>query len=304
MSNIAIIGADGFIGKNLYEKLIKNENNYIYAFVKNSLLFNSINKNSMIIELEMSDYNKISDILNNIKIDVVYYISWYGGVIPDNLKKEDIQFQNIEIFNKFMKSIIKIKVNKIIFISSDRKYKLIKENYEDVVDSFYGTAKHCCELIGKNISFHNDILFNSVIFSNVFGVGDFSLRSTNIIIRKMLSNLDIDLIDGNILYDWIYIDDAVNGIIKVYEQGKPYSSYYIGSKQIKKFSEIINKVKEVLKSNSELNYSSYKDDFYVDYDKLDYLKIYRDTDFRIESDFEKNIVKTAKWIRENGIGEK
>ena len=304
MSNIAIIGADGFIGKNLYEKLIKNENNYIYSFVKNSSLLNSINKNSMIIELEMSDYNKISDILNNIKIDVVYYISWYGGVIPDNLKKEDIQFQNIEIFNKFMKSIIKIKVNKIIFISSDRKYKLIKENYEDVVDSFYGTAKHCCELIGKNISFHNDILFNSVIFSNVFGVGDFSLRSTNIIIRKMLSNLDIDLIDGNILYDWIYIDDAVNGIIKVYEQGKPYSSYYIGSKQIKKFSEIINKVKEVLKSTSELNYSSYKDDFYVDYDKLDYLKIYRDTDFRIESDFEKNIVKTAKWIRENGIGEK
>ena len=303
MRNIVILGADGFIGKNLYKKLINDENNYIYAFVKDFKSFNNIYTNSKIFELDMNDYYDIKNILRDINIDVVYYISWYGGVLPDNLKKEEIQYKNIEIFNTFMKSMIDLNVNKIIFISSDRKYKLFKENYEDIVDSFYGISKHCCELIGKNISFHNDILFNSVIFSNVYGVGDFSLRSTNKIIRKMINGEDVDLIDGNILYDWIYIEDAVNGIVKVYEQGKPYSSYYIGSREIKKFSEIINRVKDILKSDSKLNYFMYKDDYYVDYEKLDYLKIYRDTDFKIESDFEENIIKTAKWIQENRIGE-
>lgn len=300
MKTVVILGAGGFIGKALTKAALV-AGNKVYAMARDRETLSELFKhaNLEIVELDMHDYRNIDKFLPDIYIDSVCYLSWLGGVETKNVKNNDLQIKNFEIFYEFMNAIVKVKPKKILFVSSERKAKKHISGYQDIVDSLYGSIKHSCELVGKNIAFENNILFNSAVFSHVYGPGDISFKSSSQIIAKMLKNEAVDLIDRNTLYDWCYVDDAANGLIKIMEQGLPYVSYYVGSRKVKPFGCIIDNVKNTLNSQSKLNYGIYRDDYIVDYDKLDTEKIYRDTDFRIDNNFKDKILKTANWVKNN-----
>lgn len=303
MKTAVITGASGFIGKALTKKLLELGVE-VFAVVRDKNNLIDLKSNFLnIIELDMKDYNKIHLYVKE-QVDNIFYLSWSGGISNKSFKDIELQMPNLVYFVDFCINIRNNKLTKkLIFIGSDRKAKFHNNKYEDIVDCVYGKVKESCETIGKNILFDSDILFNSAAFSNVFGVGDYSLRSTNTILRKLLNNENIDLIDADTLYDWLYIDDAIKGILCIADEGKPYKSYYVGNKKIRTFSNIIDRAKKALNSSSNLFYGKYKEDYSVNYDYLKYEDIYTDTSFSISTDFCNSVKKTAKWIQENRIGE-
>ena len=303
MKTAVITGASGFIGKALTKKLLELGVE-VFAVVRDKNNLIDLKSNFLnIIELDMKDYNKIHLYVKE-QVDNIFYLSWSGGISNKSFKDIELQMPNLVYFVDFCINIRNNKLTKkLIFIGSDRKAKFHNNKYEDIVDCVYGKVKESCETIGKNILFDSDILFNSVAFSNVFGVGDYSLRSTNTILRKLLKNENIDLIDANTLYDWLYIDDAIKAILCVANEGKAYKSYYAGNKEIRTFANIIDSAKKALNSSSNLFYGRYKEEYSVNYDYLKYKDIYMDTSFNVSTDFCDNIKKTAKWIQENKIGE-
>ena len=118
----------------------------------------------------------------------------------------------------------------------------------------------------------------------------------------MMNNEDLKLIDKDTLYDWIYIDDAINGIMKVIELGKNYEDYYIGN-NVRRFEDIIVDVKKAINSGSNLFFGEFEEKSFINYDKIDIQRLNKDTNFSIKTDFSKTILLTAKWIQENNIGE-
>lgn len=122
---------------------------------------------------------------------------------------------------------------------------------------------------------------------------------SRILIENLILGNSPKLSIGNFLYDWIYIEDLIEGIIAVGEKGKNTKSYYIGNRKIHLFKEIVTKVRDIVAPKVSLRFGEYPDSALIDYNKIDLEELYRDTGFEIKSNFEDTIKRTTEWIKED-----
>ena len=106
------------------------------------------------------------------------------------------------------------------------------------------------------------------------------------------------MITGENLYDWVYIDDAVDGLIAVSKQGIAGKQYYIGNRILRTFKEIILNVRDIINPEGDLNFGKYSDATYTDYNEFDLDALYRDTGFECKISFEEGVLKTSEWVKE------
>lgn len=298
MRKVVITGASGFIGKSLCKRLLK-EGFYVYAVVRNKMKMKDLIENASlkVIELELKDYVNLWKYIND-SIDYFFHLSW-DGVYGENFKNLNIQCMNILNSVNLLNVIKKINVDKFIFFTSSHIYRVSKEN-TNISTCTYGVCKFAFQNIAKNFCYINNISYNSIYFTNVFGVGDYSTRSTNTILKKMIKDEDLKLIDKDVEYDWIYIDDALNGIMSVVNSGRNFEDYYIGNK-IRRFKDIILDVKNAVGSNSKLLFGEYFEDSFINYNKIDITKVTKDTGFSVKTDFMESIKLTELWLKEKLI---
>jgi nucleoside-diphosphate-sugar epimerase len=160
----------------------------------------------------------------------------------------------------------------------------------------YGSVKKATRMISHSLAKQQDVDFISVALANTFGPGDYSNRSTNIIIRNLLNNESILLTKGNHLYDWIYIEDTVDGIISALMHGRSDELYYIGD-NLKPLKNIIYQVRDHISPKVEIILGAYKENFHVDYSSVDTKKLYKDTAFKPKTDFIFALDETVNWIK-------
>src|ERR1041385_8033331 len=112
--NIAIIGANGFIGKHLTEALIKNPGNKLFLFGKGAP-----NHSDKKIPYYDIDIRQTQEWLPHFtKIDLVYYLVSLS--IPSSTWDKPVTEieMNLIPFVNFLEQISKLQVKKIVFISS------------------------------------------------------------------------------------------------------------------------------------------------------------------------------------------
>lgn len=303
MKKIVITGASGFIGKATMRSILeKYSSAVVYAIVRNkSLLMDFVQQGHQveIIECDYQNYNKLSKLING-PIDVFIHFAW-TGVSGNQSRSIAVQSMNISAACVIMEQAIALKTKKFIFAGSSYQYRLEpylengKEKYG--YRNIYGMAKLSTSNLLQVYAQNNEIEYNCILFTNVYGVGDCSERSTNTFIRKLLRKENLQLISGEHKHDWTYIDDAVNGIIAVIERGKNSVEYYIGSRSLQTFEEIISEVRDLIYPKAVLDFGAYTDKGYIDYSKIDLNRLYYDTGFECKSNFEFNIQKTVDWIK-------
>lgn len=295
-----ITGASGFVGKALTQWLLEN-GDFVYAVVRDaSKMKDLLNYQDLkIIEMPMNKYKNLFQYINE-PVDVLFHLAWNG--YKTSADDPNIQFENVTYSIDLLQSAAKIGVEKFIFTGTSHEF--LKKNIDSDIRlcSVYGAAKSSFKQIGRILSQRYNMKFNSTIFSNVFGVGDYSKRSAYIIIKKFLDNEKPYIINSSRLYDWTYIDDAISGLLKVSESDYNCKDYYIGSNELRVFKDIINDVKLALSSDTEVNFDNRDNQYeYIDYDMIDLKLLNRDTGFIVSSNFIESVRKTASWIKKNNI---
>ncbi|BES66468.1 NAD(P)-dependent oxidoreductase [Gottschalkiaceae bacterium SANA] len=300
--NIAIIGASGFIGQHLTKRYLENGDS-VTAFVPHVEKLNALEKqykNLKVICTSFDDFDSLSSMVyENICFDIFYYLAWDGYGKATNDYKE--QVKNIKPLCDAIVEAKKIGSKKFLFASSLSEY-MIKEgsnlsHNEGGCCNVYGSAKHAARLLAQAVATQQDIPFISIAFANTFGPGDMSHRSSNLFINQLLKGQDLNLTEGNHMYDWNYIDDAVDGLKLAGEQGKPDELYYIGNRSRRPLKEIISEVRDILAPEAKINFGKYHEDFYMDYSCMDTHKLYRDTGYLARTNFKEAITATAEWVR-------
>lgn len=296
MKKVIITGAGGFVGQALTKRLSADCFVYALAYSEKERDSMSGNDNIKIIVGDLSDPNSfISEISDD--IDIVYHLAWCG-ISTAEYKDINVQKRNFEMSINAVRLAEKTGAKRFVFVGSNQEYVFGKNSIdnETVHASIYGVCKLCCNCLCQ-VTAKDKMEYVSTAFTNVFGVGDRSKRTANLFIHKMLIGDPLDLIEGNNLYDWTYIDDAVGGLIAAGFHGKPGKQYYIGSRRLRTFKEIIIDVSRIIDPEAKLNFGRYSDTTYTNYSKFDLDALYNDTGFECKADFRESIIKTAEWVR-------
>lgn len=300
MKSVVITGASGFIGNALAKAFLRNDYE-VFAVVKseNELAHLPEHQNMHAVVCDFVDYERLGSYIDG-PVDYFVHLAW-AGVAGAESKQVLTQIENIKAACLAMEQARTLQTKRFLFAGSSYQYRMEafmqygKEQFAK--KNIYGLAKQAAGDLLKAMAIEYNIHFNTVLFTNVFGVGDYSMRSTNVFIKQLLSGEDLRLIDGEHKHDWTYIDDAVQGMLAILEKGNNGMNYYVGKRKLDSFKEIITTVRDILSPKAKLHFGCYDDNGYIDYSQIDLEVLYRDTGFECKADFKESILKTADWLK-------
>lgn len=253
--NILILGAAGFVGTNLSIELSKNDINKITLADKKREYFSPdvMNDNTEIIESSL-DTNMDYSILEN--KDVVYHL--VSTNIPTTSNQhisQDIE-TNVLFSSRLFEACVKYGVKKIAFISSggtvygkEAKCPLSEETPTNPISS-YGVQKITIEKLLYLYNYMYGLDYRIIRLANPYGPyqrPNGILGAVTTFTYKALKGDEITVYgDGTIVRDFIYIDDAIRGIINIVNGENEHHIFNLGSGYGTSISDVLKAVKNAL----------------------------------------------------------
>lgn len=220
MEKVLITGASGFIGKGILEQIIKENKYEIYAITtskKKLSEFNNIN----IIEANLHNRQDIEQIMKSIRPNKMIHLAWKleGN---DAFQKNGSNLEWVNISINIIMEFVKYGGKRIIFAGSSSEYDFteqkISENYLGNTINFYGSCKKSITSLASEYCEMNDVEFVTARFFSVYGkYDDREGRAIPTAIKKIINGEPITCKAPNNIWDYIYIEDAANIVIKLLE---------------------------------------------------------------------------------------
>lgn len=306
MKKVVITGASGFIGKALTEKLL-SMGCIVYAVVRNKEKMKALEcQNLIIIECDLNEYDSLCNKITDKEIDVFFHFAW-NGTFGESFKDYHSQFNNAACAGDALMAAVKIGCKKFVLagtiVELEVKRYLNMNECKPRISCIYGTAKAAAEMLCKTLAYQNGIMINIAIVASVYGEGDQSNMIQNTLLKAFQKGQSPKLINGENLYDWIYIDDVVEAFIAIGSKGKNFKTYYVGHRNLRTFEDLVTETRNIVAPDVELRFGELKDMTETDYSLVDLNGLYHDTGFEAVSDFKESILKTAEWIKQNELQE-
>lgn len=347
---ILITGGAGFIGSNLILALLKkvegvqiisidNMNEYYDLSLKKwrveqiqSELSNHVDKSVKMIEGDISDRKLIDDIFNEFQPQIVVNLAAQAGVRysisnPDAyIQSNLIGFYNILEACRHSYDGEKDGVEHLVYASSSSVYgsnKKVPYSTDDKVDnpvSLYAATKKSNELMAHSYSKLYNIPSTGLRFFTVYGPAGRPDMAYFGFTNKLINGETIQIFNyGNCKRDFTYVDDIVEGVIRVMQGAPekkmgedglpvpPYAVYNIGNSQPENLLDFVNVLQEELVRAKVLpkdyDFETHKKlvpmqpgDVPVTY--ADTSALEKDFDFKPNTSLREGIRKFSEWYKE------
>lgn len=207
---ILVTGANGFVGKHLAVRLSQ-----LGAHVHEVSLRAS---SPQIYKVDICDYKKIDQFIKDKKIEICYHLA--GESIVESGKSDPYSTFRVNIDGTL--NILEIgrkrSLERIIVASSSHVYGKNEvpylESYTPKPTRPYETSKACTDLIAQSYADTYKLPVLIPRFVNIYGPGD--LNFTRLIpktMKQIITENEVELWGGNVIRDFLYIDDAINGYL-------------------------------------------------------------------------------------------
>lgn len=272
MMKILVTGAAGFIGAYVCQALLKqgvsvigldNLNDYYDVSLKRNRLAHFTNhENFRFVCMDLSDRQTIAELFACEKFDRVIHLAAQAGVRYSLENPYAYADSNLVGMLSILEGCRQNKVQHLIYASSSSVYganKKIPFSTKDNVDhpvSFYAATKKCNELMAHSYSHLYGIPTTGLRFFTVYGPWGRPDMAPFLFTKAILKGEPINVFNhGNMKRDFTYIDDIVEGIMRIQEkppivnpewnhQDKsssfaPYKIFNIGNNQPVKLMDFI-----------------------------------------------------------------
>ena len=271
---ILVTGAAGFIGAFLSKKLLETTTDEIIGVDNLNDYYDVSLKKARLKELEkfgkfifikgdISDKSFLDKLFEEYKFDVVVNLAAQAGV-RYSIEHPDVYIQsNIIGFYNILECVRNHPVKHLVYASSSSVYggnKKVPFSTEDKVDnpvSLYAATKKSNELLAHSYSKLYNIPTTGLRFFTVYGPMGRPDMAYFSFTNKLIKGETIEIFNyGNCKRDFTYVDDIVDGIIKVMAKAPekrtgedglpvpPYKIYNIGNNKpenLLDFVEILSK---------------------------------------------------------------
>lgn len=271
MSTILVTGGAGFIGSHISKKLLErgakvviidNFCNYYSTQLKwdriNSFIGSSWQKKKklFVYKENLADFRAVTTIFNKHKIDKICHMAAQAGVRYYFEKKDAFQIykqSNLDSFLNLIELAKKHKTGNFVFASTSSVYGNtkkfpFKENHStDYPLSLYAATKKSSEVIAHTYSYLFGLKVTGLRFFNVYGPWGRPDGAYYKWARLISQNKPIDLYGyGKQQRDWTYINDIVEGVMRVLDKPKKYEIYNIGRGRAENLMEFLGYIEEYL----------------------------------------------------------
>lgn len=225
---ILLTGATGFLGSHFVESLYSSGFELLLTRRKSSVL----DKCTTFAENVNWIYTDVDNWIDNaieFKPDILIHAAWNG---VENNKRDDweVQLSNIDFLYKLMKIAKGANVKKVISLGSQAEYgqfnEKVTEDYKLNPIGSYALVKLACLEYLKSFCKDNSIEWYWLRVFSVIGKNDNPNWLIPTVIDKLKKDEAIDLTLGDQCYDYMYVNDFCDKLLKVIYSTKNKSGVY------------------------------------------------------------------------------
>jgi len=308
-SKILILGATGFVGRNLAEKLYKEG----YTNLRNHGFTRKLEGFGEAVQGDLRDDKFVEEIMKG--VDVVYHCAASTSNAVDTIYAPLLHVTPNVIINALtMEKAYKEKVKKFIFLSSSTIYPESGERavletdniYESIYKTYYpvGWMKRYAEVLCK---MYSEILINpmqTVIVrpANLYGPHDkYDLDKCHVTpasIIKVATRLDPIPVwgDGTEIRDLLYVEDFVEALQLIMEKEENHEIYNVGSNCGYSVNHVIDVLKEIEGLESPIEYVNNKAPM-IPTRLIDSFKVYDKLGWTAKTTIYEGLEKTLNWYK-------
>jgi len=268
---ILVTGVAGFIGFHLCKALLARNEKIIGIDIVNEY-YDPTLKFARLKELErhpgfsfhkidLCDFDALTKIFTTNKISKVCHLAAQAGVRYSLTHPFAYQKSNNEGFLNIIELARNFKVANFVYASSSSVYgsnTKLPFSETDPVDhpiSLYAATKRSNELVAHSYSHLFDLPTSGLRFFTVYGPYGRPDMALFIFTKAILEKKPIQIFNfGNLKRNFTYVDDIVDGIIRVIDNPRAYELYNIGNSRAENLSDFIGAIEDNLNMRAVREY--------------------------------------------------
>lgn len=307
-SDIQIVGLDNI--NDYYELSLKYGRLADLGFDKSDIVYgkkivSSLSKNSSFIQLKLEDKAGIDRLFAEEKFDIVCNLAAQAGVRYSIENPYTYIESNIVGFINILEACRHNPVRHLVYASSSSVYGMndkVPFSEEDKVDSpvsLYAASKKSNELMAHAYSNLYKIPTTGLRFFTVYGPWGRPDMAPFLFTKAILNNEPIKIFNnGNMLRDFTYIDDIVDGVIKtlthIPQTEIPYKIYNIGNSKPIKLMDFISEIEQALNKEAQKVFMAMQPgDVYQTY--ADTSNLENDVNFKPDTPIKEGVKSFVDW---------
>lgn len=230
MRRVIVTGANGFIGSSLIKKFIKNNVEVVALDI--SFANSKLPKNDLIkqIKVGLDDAKKLEEVIPSNEYDAFYHFAW-AGVNGSSKADPVVQLKNAEITMNCANVANKIKCKKFLCAGTiaERATESLSNLDKTSGGMMYGVAKHATHLMLETYCKNIGLDFVWMQFSNIYGPENKTGNLVSYTIGELNKGNEATFGPALQPYDFIYIDDLIEAVMRLGEKKTNKNCYFIGS---------------------------------------------------------------------------
>jgi nucleoside-diphosphate-sugar epimerase len=270
LSNLLITGNCGLIGGSLSRLLLSDKKSkYNLTGIDNFSTGIEYNMELPTFNIDLSDFNSTTKVIEKIKPKIIVHLADDNYHNPNTNPQLALKNSFQTLVNTLTSSLNVGSLKRFIFVSTNKYRTSFNSNH---YGDLYITFKLCCERFIMDFCTKHNIIYTIIHVGDVYGVGmNYSNVKDNSLINyfklfKLNKSICVD-VNLNNLTEYVYVDDLTKFIYYLINK-KDYPIVNYLTKQIYDLNSVLNMMKEITKSKSEIKKTklfikrSYLDDEY------------------------------------------